>query len=233
MNEAPAPAKVHCRLRLLDRLARRWLTARRGAPGAAALLAGLLAAQAHAEGLARLRAFMDGTRSGQAEFSQQVTPRDGRPQPAVTGQIAFQRPGLFRWEAQQPYRQLIVADGKKVWLWDADLNQVTVKPQDKALGASPAALLAGDNGGLERDFRLIERGSSEGLEWAEAVPRAGEFGFDSIRLGFAGSELARMDLTDSFGQITRIRFTHFSHALDRGAGRFAFHPPAGADVISE
>ena len=192
-----------------------------------------LAPLAQADGLTRLHAFMESTRAAQAEFSQQVTPRDGKPQPAVTGHLAFQRPGRFRWDAEKPYHQLIVADGQKVWLWDPDLNQVTVKPQDKALGASPAALLAGDNARLEHDFQLFDRGSSEGLEWAEAVPRSAEFGFDSIRLGFAGNDLARMDLKDSFGQTTRIRFQHFERVVDRNAGLFHFHPPSGADVIAE
>lgn len=188
---------------------------------------------ARADGLARLNAFMDGARAGQAEFSQQVTSRDGKVQPAVTGHLAFQRPGQFRWDAQKPYQQLIVADGQKVWLWDADLNQVTVKNQEKALGASPAAILAGDRVRLERDFQLSDRGTSDGLEWVEAVPRANELGFSSIRLGFAGGELARMDLTDSFGQITHIRFSHFQHVLAQGGGLFQFKPPAGADVIRE
>jgi len=198
---------------------------------AAALL--LPSAGAHADGLASLHAFMTGARGGQADFTQQVTPRDGRPPAPVSGHLAFQRPGLFRWEAAKPYHQLIVADGHSVFLWDPDLNQVTVKNQAKALGASPAALLAGDDARLEQDFELHERGSSEGLEWVEAVPRSGEVGFDSIRLGFAGHELARMDLRDSFGQLTHIRFGRFERLAGRDHGLFEFHTPAGADEIRE
>ena len=186
-----------------------------------------------ADGLARLRAFMDGARAGQAEFTQQLTSRDGKVQAPVSGSLAFQRPGHFRWDIQKPYRQLIVADGERIWLWDPDLNQATVKVQDKALGASPAALLAGDNTRLERDFSLQARAAAEGLEWVEATPRSNDAGFDSILMGFAGNELARMDLKDSFGQRTRIQFSHFQPSVARGAEAFRFKPPAGADVVRE
>jgi outer membrane lipoprotein carrier protein len=191
------------------------------------------AADARADGLSSLHAFMTGTRSGQADFTQQVTPRDGRPPAPVTGHLAFQRPGLFRWEAAKPYHQLIVADGHSVYLWDPDLNQVTVKNQSKALGASPAALLAGDDARLDQDFELHAGGSSEGLEWVEAVPRSTDVGFDSIRLGFSLHELARMELRDSFGQVTHIRFGHFERLVARDHGLFEFHTPAGADEIRE
>lgn len=200
---------------------------------AAALVLGLAAGTARADGLSSLHAFMTGSQAGQADFTQQVVPREGRAPAPVSGRLAFQRPGRFRWEAAKPYHQLIVADGEHVWLWDPDLNQVTVKSQAKALGASPAALLAGDDGRLEHDFELHDRGSSEGLEWVEAVPRAQDVGFDSIRLGFAGRELSRMDLRDSFGQLTRIRFGRFEHLTGRERGQFEFHTPAGADEIRE
>ncbi len=202
-------------------------------PAAAGLAGLLLTSVAHADGLTRLRAFMEGARSGQAEFTQQLTSRDGKVQPVVSGSLAFQRPGHFRWDIQKPYKQLIVADGEKIWLWDPDLNQATVKGQDKALGASPAALLAGDDTRLERDFALKSRPDAEGLEWVEAIPRSSDAGFDSILIGFAGSELARMDLKDSFGQRTRIAFSHFQGAVARGGEAFHFKPPAGADVVRE
>lgn len=199
-----------------------------------ALLLGLCGALvARADGLASLHAFMNGAQSGQADFVQQLTPREGRAPAPVSGHLAFLRPGLFRWETAKPYHQLIVADGHQVWLWDPDLNQVTVKNQSRALGASPAALLAGDDSRLNQDFELHERGSSEGLDWVEALPRGGDVGFESIRLGFSGKALARMELRDSFGQVTRIRFGHFERL---GAGEhalFEFHTPAGADEIRE
>jgi outer membrane lipoprotein carrier protein len=205
----------------------------RPAAAALALCLALLASGARADGLARLHAFMADTRAGQADFTQQVAPRAGRTPAPVSGHLAFQRPGLFRWEASQPYHQLIVADSQHVWLWDPDLNQVTVKPQAKALGASPAALLAGDNARMERDFQLFDRGSADGLEWAEAVPRGSDVGFDSIRLGFAGAALARMDLKDSFGQTTRVTFGRFAPLGPRDAALFQFHTPTGADEIRE
>ena len=200
---------------------------------ACALLVWMAGPPARADGLASLHAFMTGARGSQADFTQQVAPREGRPPAPVTGHLAFERPGLFRWEALKPYHQLIVADGHSVFLWDPDLNQVTVKNQSKALGASPAALLAGDDSRLAQDFELHERGSSEGLEWVEAVPRNSDVGFDSIRVGFAGHELARMELRDSFGQVTHIRFGRFDRLTIREHGLFEFHTPAGADEIRE
>lgn len=193
---------------------------------------GWLPRMAHADGLARLHAFMQDTRSGHSAFTQQVLTREGRHQPEVVGTLAFLRPGRFRWETSKPYQQLVVADGQAVWIWDADLNQATRKAQDKALGASPAALLAGDNARLDADFRLRNLPDDGGLEWVEATPRGGDAGFDSIRLGFAGAALARMDLRDSFGQLTQIRFA----GLQAGAVKpsdFQFRPPAGADVVRE
>ena len=195
-----------------------------------ALLASMPAA---ATGLERLHAFMTGAQGLQADFTQQITPREGKAPAPVSGHLAFQRPGLFRWESLKPYHQLIVADGQKVWLWDPDLNQVTVKNQAKALGASPAALLAGNDARLEQDFELSDGGTHDGLEWVEARPRAGEVGFDRIQLGFAGKDLARMDLRDSFGQLTQVRFGHFEHLAGPAAAQFTFHTPAGADEIRE
>ncbi len=200
---------------------------------AVAMLTTLVPGAARADGLTRLKTFMNEARAGQSAFVQQLTSRDGKLQPPVSGELAFQRPGKFRWDVQKPYHQLIVADGAQVWLWDPDLNQATVKPQDKTLGVSPAALLAGDNARLERDFVLREAPPTDGLEWVEATPRSNEAGFDSVLLGFSGAVLARMNLKDSFGQWTRIRFSHFQVGGNPPAESFRFHPPAGADVVRE
>lgn len=189
---------------------------------------------AHADGVARLRSFMEATRSGQADFVQQVFSREGKSLTPLSGRLSFMRPGQFRWDVQKPYKQLIVADGHEVWLWDADLNQATVKAQQKALGASPAAILAGDVQKIEVDFKLQDGGNSDSLEWVDAFPRNKEIGFERIRLGFKGAELVRMELKDSFGQITQITLSHFEKGTVLHAAEvFQFRPPAGADVIRE
>jgi outer membrane lipoprotein carrier protein len=187
-----------------------------------------------ADGVTRLRSFMESTRTGQADFVQQVTSREGKTMTPLSGRLSFMRPGQFRWDVQKPYKQLIVADGHQVWLWDADLNQATMKSQQKALGASPAAILAGDVQKLDTDFKLVEGGNSESLEWVDAFPRSKEMGFERIRLGFSGAELVRMELKDSFGQVTLITLSHFDKSPIRNAvDVFQFRPPAGADIIRE
>jgi len=194
----------------------------------------LISLNAHADGVTKLRAFMESTKSGQADFVQLVSSREGKPMVPLSGRLSFMRPGQFRWDVQKPYKQLIVADGREVWLWDADLNQATVKPQQKALGASPAAILAGDVQKLDADFKLVDGGISESFEWVDAFPRSKEIGFERIRLAFSGAELVRMELKDSFGQITQITLSHFDKSPIRNAAEvFQFRPPAGADVIRE
>ena len=187
-----------------------------------------------ADGVGRLRAFMESTRNGQADFIQEVTSREGKALVPLSGRLSFLRPGQFRWDVQKPYKQLIVADGHQVWLWDADLNQATVKAQQKALGASPAAILAGDTQRLDADFKLVEGGVSDNLEWVDAYPKNQDIGFERIRLGFSGAELVRMELKDSFGQITHIKLSRFDRSpIPNPAAVFQFRPPAGADVIRE
>src|SRR3970040_1833428 len=108
------------------------------------------------------------------------------------------RPGKFRWEYENPYEQTIVGDGSRLWIYDKDLNQVTVRKLDQALGASPAALLAGSNE-IEQSYTLANLGRQEGLEWLEAVPKTRDTAFERIRLGFSGSTLQAMELRDQFG----------------------------------
>lgn len=183
-------------------------------------------------GLAQLKAFVEGTRSAEARFAQTVTARSGsRPQQA-SGSMAFVRPGKFRWTYDSPYYQLIVGDGEKLWVYDRDLNQVTVKRLGEALGATPAALLAGDNA-LERNFVLSEAAAADGLEWVDAVPRNREGGFERLRLGFAGGELRRMELVDAFGQTTLLSFSAMRRNPPLDAREFRFTPPAGADVVGD
>ncbi len=147
--------------------------------------------------------------------------------------MQFERPGKFRWVYKKPYEQLIVGDGKKFWMYDMDLNQVTVKKLDAALGSSPAALLSGSNE-IERDFALKNIDDRDGLEWLQATPKAAETNFQKILMAFnAKSELVVMELYDAFGHHTVLRFTELKNNPSFGAQQFKFVPPKGADVLGE
>ena len=148
------------------------------------------------------------------------------------GVLAFSRPGKFRWSYLKPYAQLIVGDGSKVWIYDEDLKQVTVKKLDLALGSTPAALLAGNNEAM-RAFRLSDKGSKDGLEWLEALPRDKEGNFERIRMGFSPSGLQIMELVDGFGQTTVLRFKTLERNPKLDSALFRFSPPKGADVIGD
>jgi len=198
------------------------------------LLALLLlpAGGALAAGIDALRSFIAATASAQGEFQQKVYDRKHKLTQEASGTLAFQRPGKFRWTYAKPYAQLIVGDGAKVWVYDEDLNQVTVRRLDRALGSTPAALLAGSND-FERAFKVSEQGEKDGLEWVEARPREKESNFEIIRMGFGFSGLEIMELADSFGQTTVLKFTALRRNPKLTTGLFTFVPPKGADVIGE
>jgi outer membrane lipoprotein carrier protein len=192
----------------------------------------LPAGGALASGIDALRSFIAATASAQGEFKQKVYDRKHKLTQEASGTLAFQRPGKFRWTYAKPYAQLIVGDGAKVWVYDEDLNQVTVRRLDRALGSTPAALLAGSND-FERAFSVSEQGQKDGLEWVEAVPREKESNFEIIRMGFGFSGLEIMELTDSFGQTTVLTFTDLRRNPKLNAALFTFIPPKGADVIGD
>lgn len=192
----------------------------------------LFPAVSWAAGVDELKNFLHNSRTVKAQFTQTVLDRNGKQTQAASGSMQFSRPGKFRWEYEQPYPQLIVGDGAKVWLYDADLNQVTVKKLDQALGNTPAALLAGDNA-IERNFTLADAGKSTGLEWVEATPKGKEGSFERIRLAFRSATLEVMELRDHFGQTTIIRFTALELNPRVLPQAFVFIPPKGADVVGE
>ena len=198
-------------------------------------LAALAAAPpADASGLEQLRAFITGAKSGKATFTQRVLPKgQGAPQES-TGTFVFQRPGRFRWAYEKPYEQLIVGDGAKLWIYDRDLNQVIVRKLDAALGASPAALLAGDDA-LERNFTLTEglASKTDGVEFVEAQPKSPETGFARVRIGLRDNLPRTMELTDAFGNVTVLQFARFERNSAVDAAQFRFTPPKGADVVGE
>ena len=187
---------------------------------------------AYASGLDALHKFIAATASAQGEFVQKVYDRKHKLTQESSGTLAFSRPGKFRWTYAKPYAQLIVGDGVKVWVYDEDLNQVTVRRLDAALGSTPAALLAGSNE-IERAFTLVDQGEKDGLAWVEAKPRGKESNFETIRMGFGFSGLEIMELADSFGQTTVLKFTALHRNPKLAAGLFTFVPPKGADVIGD
>ncbi len=199
----------------------------------ALLMLSVLPISAHAGAIEKLKSFIAATHSAQANFTQDVLDQDGKRIQGASGIMQFQRPGKFRWTYQKPYEQLIVGDGSKFWLYDVDLNQVTVKKLDAALGSSPAALLSGSNE-IERGFKLTENGSREGLDWLQAAPKGQDSSFDKILMGFnAQSELVTMELNDMFGHKTVLRFSSMQRNPKIPEQQFRFTPPKGADVLSE
>ena len=196
---------------------------------AAALFAASLPAAA--EPVDSLREFVRDVRSGRAEFTQTVTSPDGKKKKSSTGSFEFARPNRFRFAYLKPFEQTIVADGEQVWIHDADLNQVTRRRFSQALGATPAALLAG--GSLEQDFDLSSLPPRDGLEWAEAKPKAKDGAFQTVRVGFKGKGLAALEIVDSFGQKSLLRFEAFQPNGTIAPETFRFTPPAGADVIEQ
>lgn len=190
------------------------------------------ASTVHADSLAQLKQFMDGTRSARGSFTQQVFSKSGRKPQQASGTFAFSRPGKFRWTYEKPYAQLLVGDGSKLWAWDQELNQVTTKKLGQALGSTPAAILAGDNA-LEKNFTLKDDGAADGLEWVEARPKADDSSFERIRMGFSGGQLKAMVLHDNFGQTTSLNFLQMERNPSLDGGLFRFVPPKGADVVGD
>jgi len=199
---------------------------------AAGLALALAPHLATASSLERFSEFISGTRTARGEFEQKIFDSNRKLLQSSRGVLAFARPGRFRWTYVKPYSQLIVGDGSRVWIYDEDLKQVTVKKLDLALGSTPAALLAGNNDAM-RAFNLSDKGAKDGVEWLEALPRDKEGGFTRIRMGFDASGLRAMELVDSFGQTTVLRFNALERNPTLGPDLFRFSPPKGADVIGD
>jgi outer membrane lipoprotein carrier protein len=197
------------------------------------------AAGAWADGLQSLEAFVRDVKSGRADFTQTVTApsREGQPGRVKTssGTFEFQRPGRFRFDYRKPFAQTIVADGQTLWLHDAELNQVTQRSQAQALGSTPAALIAAapDLRALRADFRLESAPERDGLQWVKATPLARDGQLQSIEVGFQGNALASLEILDSFGQRSVLRFGKVEINPALGAAAFAFKAPAGADVLKQ
>lgn len=196
----------------------------------------LVSRMACAGAIDRLHQFLETTKTLRAGFTQIVIAKNGKRPQQSSGVMIFVRPGKFRWQIEKPYSQLLVGDGEKIWIYDPELRQVTVKKAGQALGGTPASLLAGESGGksaLEKNFVLREAGEREGLEWVEALPKTQESGFEKLLLGFAGAELKAMELFDNFGQTTSLQFSSLERNPSIAPALLRFTPPSGVDVISE
>ena len=196
------------------------------------VIALVFSSTSHAGGVERLRAFIAGAKTAQADFSQTVSDKSGRVNQQTRGKMLFARPGKFRWDYVAPYEQVIVSDGNKLWLYDTDLDQVSVRSLSEAIAGTPAALLAGDNA-IERYFTLKNTGTREGLEWLEATPKNRDTTFERIRMGFREDVLVRMELDDFFGQRTVLTLSNFVRNPRIASSQFTFTIPKGADVIGD
>ncbi len=199
-----------------------------------ALAAGLGAGQgAAADALATLEDFLGRVDTLEAAFEQSLYDEDDLRIERSAGRFYLDRPGRFRWHYDTPYVQEIVSDGERVWVYDSELEQVTEKRLGEAIGDSPARLLStGED--LERHFAVRDLGRQGPLEWVELRPKDAEEGaFQAVRLGFEDATLRRMELSDSFGQTTVLRFSEVRVNPDLAPGRFRFEPPAGVDVIRD
>ena len=181
----------------------------------------------------RLRHFIDGTKTFKASFTQTVqTKSTARKAQVTTGNVWIARPGKFRWQIEKPYPQLMVGDGQKIWLYDPDLKQATVRKMADSLAGTPAALLAGDNA-FEKSFTFKDAPGTDGLDWVEATPKAKDSTFARVRLGFKGEVLSDMEMQDNFGQTTLIKFGAVEKNPSIAPTQFKFAPPAGVDVVGE
>ena len=190
------------------------------------------AANAADSARARLDAFARGISSIAADFSQQVYDPNGAAGKGSSGTLALRAPRQFRWDVAKPYQQLIVADGEKVWVYDPDLEQVTVRAQGTAEAHSPLTVLT-DLSQLDRDFSTSEQGTHDGLVWLRLKSKDKEPQFAYCDLGFDANGLVRMDFEDTLGNRTTIAFSHWQRNPKLPHGTFHFTPPKGVDVIGD
>jgi len=200
---------------------------------AGAIAAVLFSASAFAGARDDLGAFTRGLKGLDGQFAQQVYDANGKLKETSQGQVALSAPRLFRWEYVKPYPQLIVADGKKVWVFEPDLKQVTVRPQGAEEQNSPLAALI-DPTRLDAMFVVKDNGSNGGLNWLSLQPKTeGDASFRSAKLGFNAGGLAKMEIVDALGQKTEISFSGWKRNPSFPATTFKYAPAKGVDVIGE
>lgn len=181
-------------------------------------------------GSERLRAFFDDIHSFQADFEQTLFDENLSALEDSRGKMYLERPGKFRWDYSAPYPQEIVSDGEKIWIYDSELAQVTVKALGDTLGDTPALLLT-SNRPLEESFDIKDLDADDHLVWVELLPKSSEATFSSVRLGFDEDELRVMALVDSFGQTTKLTFAEIVKNPNLKREIFTFSAPDGVDVL--
>lgn len=196
-----------------------------------------LPALAQATALEQFKSFVSATRTARGEFTQRLVKAEAdrgtaRISNPSTGSFQFARPGKFIWIYSKPYEQLLQADGDKLYIFDKDLNQVTIKTLGNAIGSSPAAILFGSND-LEKNFTLSEGGTRDGIEWLQAIPKTKDTNFEKIGIGLKDGMPVAMELRDSFGQVSLLSFTRFEKNPSLPANQFRFVIPKGADVLQQ
>ncbi len=192
----------------------------------------LLSAVTHASAPTSLERFFNDVHTYSARFQQVVLDEGLNTLQESSGSLSIERPGKFRWDYDTPYQQQIVGDGSKVWVYDVELQQVTVRRMTGALGNTPALLLAG-KAGLKRNFDVTDLGHQGKLDWVKMVPKIRDGGFEDIRIGFENGAIRSLELVDGFGQTTRITLSDANENKKIDPKRFNFVPPKGVDVISE
>lgn len=179
-----------------------------------------------------LRHFFTNVRSFTARFNQVVLDEGLNIIQETNGTLSLQRPNMFRWDYDAPFKQVIVADGLKIWIYDAELQQVTVRELRGGLADTPAVLLAG-KGRIEDTFTLKNLGTQGKLQWVQLVPKRKDGGFEAIRIGFENGHMRTLEMVDGFGQTTRVTLSQQKENPALDAGRFQFKPPKGVDVVGE
>ena len=192
-----------------------------------------LAQIAHAEARADLATFTKGLKSLQGGFSQEVYDTKGHLKQSSSGRVSLATPRQFRWEYVKPYRQLVVADGKTVWIYEPDLQQVSKRPQGPEEQNSPLAILV-DPARLDRNYVVTDGGTSAGADWLVIAPKSkAESNFQSARIGFKDGQLSQIVVTDALGQRTQMYFAKWQRNIDLPASNFSFTPPKDVDVIGD
>ncbi|EGW54841.1 outer membrane lipoprotein chaperone LolA [Candidatus Endoriftia persephonae] len=185
-----------------------------------------------ATGVKQLRQFLSNLITLQAEFVQTLRQPDSDQIYITSGILYLQRPGRFRWQYDAPSRQLIIADGNRIWLHDRELEQVSHRDQQAALKGTPAQLLS-DTGPIERHFAITELGQKDGIDWLSLKPKQKDVEIDQVKLGLKQNQLVQMEMIDSFGQITRFRFSNLQRNPALEHELFVFDPPDGIDMIGD
>lgn len=179
-----------------------------------------------------LQRFFDNVSTYSANFEQVILDENFNPIEESSGQMTIKRPGKFRWDYDEPNPQQVVSDGEKVWFYDIELEQITVKPLGRTLGETPASLLAGGQG-VEESYTVKDVGDAGSISWVRLTPKAKDSDYQNLRLGFVGEQLQILELLDSLGQTTRITLSNGQENPELSDERFRFVPPKGVDVINE